>query len=253
MVDQEVHVAIRSYKRAGRVKTLDVVPFAKIWIPESQADDYMQHYGQDKLVVIPDEWDGSLAKKQNAILDNSPSAWTLILDDDITAIGVWDDEDHIYLNPNEIAHLIMMGFILANDLGVKFWGINQGRDELWYETFKPFNLLAPILGPFQGHLQPVLRYDETVLGKDDYDFWLQNIRTHRMTLRLNKYHYLHDHGSMAGGFVSMRTMDAEQAGIERMRQKWGDGIYKPGGTAGGRKATGKNILNSFCKIPIPGC
>ena len=253
MVDPEIHVAIRSYKRAGKVKTLEVIPQAKIWIPESQEADYLEFYDPDLLVTIPNKLDGNTSRKFNAVLDNSPAAWTLILDDDITRIGVWDDEDHVYLEPDEIEHLILMGFLLASDLGVKLWGINQGRDELWYETYKPFNLLAPILGPWTGHLHPTLRYDEEVPSKEDYDFWLQNIRTHRKTLRLNKYHYLHDHGKTAGGHVSMRTMDRELGDIERMRQKWGDRIFKSGGTAGGRKATGKNILNSRLRIPLPGC
>lgn len=253
MLDKRIHVAIRSYKRAGKVKTLQVVPFAKVWIPESQEEEYLQHYDQEQIITIKDELDGNLAKKQNAILDGSPAEWTLILDDDVTAIGAWDAGDHVYLMPDEIEHLILMGFLLADDLGIELWGINQGRDELWYETYKPFNLLAPILGPFHGHLSPTLRYDESVLGKDDYDYWLQNIRTHRRTLRLNKYHYLHDHASMKGGFVSMRSMEVEQAGVMRMRQKWGDRVFRPGGTAGGRKATGKNILNSLISNPIPGC
>ena len=84
------------------------------------------------------------------------------------------------------------------------------------------------------------------------DFWLQNIRRHRRTLRANKYHYLHAHGKAPGGFVSMRTMQTEQAGVERMRQKWG-ALFRPGGSAGGKSATGKNILNSFVRVPIPGC
>jgi len=252
MIDQ-IHCAIKSYRRAGKVKTLEVIPWAKVWIPESQLEEYLFYYDQEQLITIPDELDGNLCRKQNAILDRSPAPWTIIFDDDITAIGGWDQGDHVYLKPEEIEHLILMGFQLASDLGVELWGINQGRDELWYETYKPFNLLAPILGPFHGHLEPTLRYDESVLGKDDYDFWLQNIRKIRKTLRLNKYHYLHDHGKMPGGFVSMRTMDHEQAGVERMREKWGDRVFTPGGTAGGRKATGKNILNSMIRIPIPGC
>jgi len=249
----EIHVAIRSYKRAGRVKTLDVIPWAKIWIPESQLDDYAKYYDREQLITIPDELDGNTSKKFNAVLDNSPSKWTLILDDDITAIGVWDQGDHVYLRPAEIDHLITMGFVLANDFGCKLWGLNQGRDELWYETFKPFNLLAPILGPWTGHLDPELRFDERVPSKEDYDFFLQNIRKHRKVLRLNKYHYLHDHGKMAGGHVSQRSLDRETGDILRMREKWGDTVFKAGGTGGGKNATGKNILNSRIIVPIKGC
>jgi hypothetical protein len=229
-----------------------VAPFAVLWVPESQAEEYARCYGEARVQAIPDALDGNLCRKSNAILDRSPCSWTLILDDDLSAIGFYEAGRKIDLSPDEFAGMIVRHFELADALGVTLWGINQGSDALWYDTFEPFNLLAPILGPFNGHLSPKLRYDESVLGKDDYDFWLQTIRRHRKTLRANKYHYRHDHGTMPGGFVSMRTKAVEQAGVERMRQKWGK-LYKPGGSAGGGRATGQNILNSKIRLPIQGC
>lgn len=252
MLDTQITVAIKSYKRAGRVKTLDVAPFGRVWVPESQGEAYRACYGAERVVTVPDERDGNLCRKSNAILDLSPCPWILILDDDISRIGLWEDGGHRWLSPDQLWEFVLQGFILAADFGVKLWGIQQNKDEGGHDTYQPFNLLAPVLGPFNGHLEPVLRYDETVLGKDDYDFWLQNVRAHRRTLRFNAYHYQHDHGKARGGFVSMRTMAAERAGVARMRAKWGN-LFRPGGSAGGRSATGKNILNSRVRVPIPGC
>lgn len=249
--DMGIHVAIRSYKRAGRVTTLKVVPFATVWVPESQGEDYRRLYPQ--VVTIPDDEDGNLARKNNAILNRTPCKWTLMLDDDITRIGCWDGGPRHWLNAEEVEWLIAVGFTLAAELGVTFWGIQQNSDEMLYKTYQPFNLLAPILGPFHGHLSPTIRYDESVLGKDDYDYWLQTILKERRTLRLNKYHYRHDGGGEPGGFVSQRTIDIEQAGVKRMREKWGSKVFKMGGSAGGKSATGKNILNSMVRIPIEGC
>jgi hypothetical protein len=252
MIDDKIHVAIRSYKRAGNVKTLKVVPFAWVWVPDSQADDYRAHYG-DRVIVIPDELDGNPARKNNAILDHSPCPWTLMLDDDITGIGKFEEGESSWLKPSHIRWMIEQGFTLADGFGVKMWGINLTKDGIMYDTYEPFNLLCPILGPFHGHLEPNLRYDETTLAKEEYDFWLQNIMVHRRTLRLCRYHYIHAHGILQGGIVSMRTFDYEKRGVRRMRQKWGDKVFKAGGTAGHAGATGKNILNSRISIPIPGC
>ena len=252
MIDSQIHVAIKSYKRAGAVKTLKVVPFAYIWVPESQGDEYRSYYG-DRVITIPDSEDGNLSRKQNAILDRTPCPWTVILDDDITRIGHYENGDHIWLDPDGVRDLIIRGFILAHDLGVELWGLNQNHDPMCYRIYAPIHLLAPILGPFHGHLSPTLRYDEAAGGKDDYDFWLQNIRTHRKTLRLTKYHYVHDHGSAPGGFVSMRTMAKEQEDVDRLLKKWGSKLIRPGGSAGGNSATGENILNTKIKVPIPGC
>lgn len=252
MIDKKIHVAIKSYKRAGKVRTLKVVPFAHIWVPESQGEEYERYY-PGRVITIPDERDGNAPKKFNAILDLSPCPWTMILDDDIDGIGIWEQRIRRWMLPDEIEQMFCRYFELANQFGVKLWGINQNKDELLYRVFSPFNLTAPVLGPFNGHLEPELRYDEKLVVKSDYDFWLLNILKHRKTLRVNRFHYSHDHGKMPGGIVSMRTMDAEKEAVEYMRVKWGDRVFKAGGSAGGKSAKGNNILNSKITNPIPGC
>jgi hypothetical protein len=245
----DIHVAIKSYKRAGEVTTLNVVPFGWLWVPESQAEDYRREYGE-RVIAIPDVEDGNLCRKQNAILNRTPSPWVVILDDDITAIGRWEGGGHHRLKPDEIMRLIEDGFSLAAQMGVTLWGIQQRQDGLCYDVYQPFSLLSPILGPFHGHLSPTVRYDERALGKDDYDFWLQTIAREHKTLRLEKYHYLHDHGHKQGGFVAQRTLAIEMRGVAFMREKWGS-YYRCGG-AKGAGATGKNILNSRISIPLRG-
>lgn len=251
----EIHIAIKSYKRAGQVTTLDVFPDAFVYVPESQRAKYEKHY--KNVVAIPDAEDGNLCRKSNAILNRSPSEWTLILDDDITSIHRFDNGRDITLTTDQAMEMVVDGFWLASQIGVKLWGINQNSDEMAYAAFRPFNLLAPILGPFNGHLGPELRYDESVQGKDDYDFWLQNIHKYHKTLRMNMFHYIHDHGKKKGGFVSMRTKEVEQAGVDRMIQKWGSKVFRVGGSPGARRNRKVNpegnILNSMVRVPIPGC
>lgn len=252
----EFHIAIKSYKRAGNVTTLSVFPEASVWVPDSQGDEYRGFYG-DRVVCIPDKCDGNLCRKSNAILDRSPSKWTLILDDDITSIHCFDNGKDKTLTTDECVEMVAEGFQMASQVGVRLWGINQNSDEMAYASFRPFNLLAPILGPFNGHLSPVLRYDPTVRGKDDYDFWLQNIRKYHRTFRMNKYHYIHDHGKKPGGFVSMRTMESELAGVDRMIKKWGNKVFRVGGSPGARRNRDVNkdgnVLNSMVRVPLKGC
>lgn len=251
MIDTKIHVAIKSYKRPGRVKTLAVFPFAYIWVPESQGDEYKSFYG-DRVITIPDNEDGNLCRKQNSILNRSPLPWTLILDDDITCLGMHEDGKDIHLPPDHLRDMIEHHFLLAFELGVNLWGVNQKFDPLLYDTCNPYSFTTPILGPFHGHLETDLRYDENALGKDDYDFWLQTILKYRFTLRAEKYYYYHDHGKAKGGFVGMRTMEVEKSGVDFMIKKWGGRVIRPGGSAGGRQATGKNILNTFITTSIPG-
>jgi hypothetical protein len=41
-IDDRIHVAIRSYRRAGRVDTLKPFPFAYVWVPELRYDEAIQ-------------------------------------------------------------------------------------------------------------------------------------------------------------------------------------------------------------------
>jgi len=54
-----VNVTIPSYSRAGAVKGYDYFWTAKIVIPESQRDHYAKHYDPRRLIVIPDDQDGT--------------------------------------------------------------------------------------------------------------------------------------------------------------------------------------------------
>jgi len=252
-IDERITVAIRSYGRAGNVLTANTVPFAEIWVPEKQKDEYEKHY-PGRVVTIPDDEDGTLQKKANAILNHAETPWILMLDDDISGIGYWERGDHFWCDEGFLKLFFVHYFEMADQLGVHLWGINQATDCMFYRTMTPFALLAPILGPFGGHLNPVLRYDENTGGKEDYDFWLQNIAKYHRTFRVNKYHYRRPAEKQRGGLSVIRTLDWELNGADYMANKWGRSVFRGiGGTVGGKAATGKNILNSNVSIPIKGC
>jgi hypothetical protein len=249
----DIHIAVPSYKRAGEVRTLKVCPTAKLYCPQSQYNEYCLHYGDESIIAVPDEQDGNVARKRNYILDHAPSPYLLILDDDVSKIGLWDDGEKIILNSDELLYFIVKWFNIAQDLGCTMWGVNQSDDPLVYNTLRPLSLLAPILGPFNGHLNTEVRYDENIPLKEDYDFWLASIKKYRKTLRVNKAFYIHDHGAMAGGVVSQRTVEREILSSERMAKKWGR-LFRAGGGTGGRSDNkNRNLLNAQVRSPIPGC
>ena len=247
----DIEIAIPSYKRAGDVSTLDLIPDqANVWVPASQVEEYELHY-PGRVVGIEDDLDGNIARKRNAILDLSPADFVLMLDDDIRFVGRFEDGEHDKLDPQEFEWLILEGFRMAKEAGVRLWGINQNSDPMTYRTMTPFSFLATILGPFCGHLNPELRYDEKMSPKEDYDFWLWNIYHYRKTFRMNKYHYLAGHGAQSGGLAALRSMDREWSKARLMRKRWGK-HFRAQGSKGGKSATGANILNSLAKPGIPG-
>ena len=251
-MDNKLHIAIRSYKRAGNVKTLEIFHNGYIWIPESQLNDYLEYYKKDQIITIPDDEDGNCPKKNNAILNRCDSDWILILDDDITDICYFENAEIHSVKYIEIENIVIHYFQLAEELGVKLWGMNQNSDPLSYRTYNPVCFLSPILGPCGGHINTELRYDPDTGTKEDYDFWLQNINKYRKTFRVNKYFYKHYHGSgLSGGLLGTRSMEYEKKSLNRLQKKWGTKVVRGYGGYGGGKTT-ENILNTNVKVPIPG-
>jgi len=157
MLDTKLHIAIKSYRRPDRVSTISVFPYAWIWVPESQATEYRQQYYGDRIITIPDELDGNLARKQNAILDRSPCPWTLILDDDITSIRYYEGGEKIDVkDPSKLLAFILHGFDVASQLGVELWGINQAPAPSFYRAFTPYFFFVSRARPVPWSLIPYL-------------------------------------------------------------------------------------------------
>lgn len=241
-------IAIPSYKRAGLVTTHELFPSASIWVPESQKAQYSEIYAN--VTAIPDEEDGNLSKKKNAILKRAKNG-VLILDDDITEFGYMEGGEIVACSPEFLEDFVRRAFDLAEQLDVKMWGVNQSRDQLLVRPYTPFSFLSHILGPCMGFLPDHgLEFDSRVSLKDDYDIWLKSIHKWRKTLRFNKWFYCHDHAEMEGGCQDSRTMRKERECAEILERRWGPCFRRNGRTFGGAK--GDNILNCLVKVPIKG-
>jgi hypothetical protein len=244
---KRVSVVIPSFKRAGMVKCADYFKTAKICVPAAQEADYLQHYDRSRVVAIPDSEDGNIARKRNAILDRFPRP-LLMLDDDVECLMVGERGEVRRMSPEEAQALIIHGFNLAHEWGCVLWGINVNTDRISYQPYKPFSLTSMVLGPFMGHLDHDLRYDERMGSKDDYDLSLSALNKHKRILRLNKYAYRAAHGDNKGGLISMRSLDFETRYCRAIEAKWGRQIIryplKP------RKLT--DLLNGDVNIPIAG-
>jgi hypothetical protein len=221
-------------------------------VPDSEFDEYAAVHGESNVNAVPDEFDGHPGCKKNYILDNAPSDRICIMDDDISVLSFWEGGARQYFSPPVFSEFIAHGFDLAEQLGVRLWGMNQGKDAMLYRTQHPISRLSPVLDPFLCHIKPELRYDERFLLKSDYDFWLQNIQKYRSTLRFNKYHYTHDHGVAPGGIVSFRTLEKEQEMVYQLQRKWGSDIVQSRSSKGGKNSTGDNVLNIKIDIPLKG-
>lgn len=224
-----MNIIIPSYKRSHDLKGKDYFSMAKYCIPESQKDDYLKVLSEDRIITLPDDQDGSITKKRNWILKNI-SRPLIMIDDDVKKISYWDDRKNGYLRkdfPKEFLSELFEEFIsISEQIGVRMFGVSQNTDDRQYKEFQPFNLTNIILGPFQGHLDHDLIFDDRVGSKDDYDMSLQQLRKYKKVLRFNKYAYECEHGDNKGGIVSYRTKDKEVEYCKQIMLKWGKKIIQ---------------------------
>jgi hypothetical protein len=248
----KLNIVIPSYKRAGRVAGYKYFKTANICIPESQRDDYRKYYSAKRLIVIPDEEDGNVARKRNWILRNIDRP-LLMIDDDVSRLTMSEKRNRrrveiVKLTQEQAYGVIADGFNLAHQLGCVMWGINQNKDPISFQQYKPLTLTQVVLGPFQGHLWHNIFCDERMGTKDDYDFSLQVLHRYKKLLRFNKFAYDCRHGDNTGGIVSARSKEREIKYCRAIMKKWGEKIirYKipPEKMA--------DVLNGRVYVPIKG-
>jgi hypothetical protein len=226
-----MNIIIPSYNRANGLQGVEYFKHAKYCVPESQANDYAKVVGSKRVLTLPDNQDGNIVKKRNWILKNIARP-LIMIDDDVKSIGYYEsrngknDGEHKKktLESNQLMRFFESSFVLTNDFGCKMWGLSQNEDNRIYKEFLPFSLKQIALGPFQGHLEHDLMFDELVGSKDDYDMALQQLRKYKMILRWNKFHYLCEHGDNSGGIVSYRTKEKEIEYCKQIMVKWGKKI-----------------------------
>lgn len=255
----KITICSPSYRRP-RVETLDIYPHTRIYVAESEYEDYKKANpeGSD-IVTVPDEVQGNLCRVRNYILDTEFEAGTdgvLMIDDDMKGIYRFNAVEAKYglfgykkslLDEEKLFKFVENGFELCDEWGFKFWGVNVLKDNRAYRHYNPFSTTSYIGGPFQAHLNNPLRYDERLPLKDDYDITLQHLNKYRGVLRFNAYHYDCKQSKQAGGCANMRNIAREKQQFEALQRKWGNGIVKQD-----KQSLKSFDYNPIVKVPIKG-
>lgn len=252
-----------SYKRPNRVKTLDYIPFCKIWVDEGEAEAYRKGNPNAEIVSCPKGVQGNLCRVRNYILDQEFERGmdvVLIIDDDLKGIERFEMEDGFAFGRHKLETDEILPFLekysqMAKDLGAKFWGMNCNADAMAYRQYTPFSTVSYIGGPFQCFLKGnACRYDEDLPLKEDYDMTLQQINRERVVLRLNMYHYLCEQSTIPGGCAAIRNREKEEQQFNALQEKWGSSIVKRDRSNKGMSDKGRiwDDYNPIIKIPIKG-
>lgn len=258
-----ISVNAPSYKRPAGVKTLDYIPFCKIWVDESEAGEYREHNPCAEIVACPKGVQGNLCRVRNYILDqefNNGMDVVLIVDDDLHYLEGFEYKDGFAYNRRKIETDDILPFLekyslMAEEIGAKFWGLNCNADAMAFRQYTPFSTVAYIGGPFQCFLRGNrCRYDESLPLKEDYDMTLQQLNLERVVLRLNGYHYICEQSTIPGGCAAIRNRDREAQQFDALQRKWGSKIVKRDQSNKGKSEKERKWedYNPIIKIPIKG-
>ena len=104
-------------------------------VRESEADQYIAN-GND-VVVCPDSAQGNLCRVRNWILDNlfEDADCIVILDDDCSKIGRWEEQVQIKFNMNDLREFSENMAMITKEMGFHFWGLNCVTDKGAYREY----------------------------------------------------------------------------------------------------------------------
>ena len=261
----QVSINIPSYRRPV-VKSLELVPMAKVWVCETEAEEYKKENPNANIIAVPSHVQGNLCRIRNYILDRefeNGMDVVAIIDDDISRIGYWQGVSSSKKNKNthflmgeEVPNMILNKSRLVREWGAYFWGININPDQQCYRSYSPFSTKSYIGGPFQVFLKGgKLRYDESLPLKEDYDMTLQQLNKHRIAIRFNKYFYEAKQSAQTGGCATYRNREREMSQLRDLQKKWGDKIVKidiNDRSHSKKKKTVHIDYNPVIRVPIKG-
>ena len=211
-------ITIPSRGRAGRVSTLKFLPNAKLYVPESEVEQYREKYPNNEIVGVPDAIKG-ITRTRNYILDHETDDWIVQIDDDIKGFFYW--EGGAKFKMHDIEWHLIQSFVLTQDFGFHLWGWGMKVDKIVHQPFAPISTLAVIVGNIMGIIKTGLRFDERLVVKEDYDFALQHLYADGGVFKNNKYFVVPRHWTNSGGCVDYRTHKTEEEAYKILRKKWG--------------------------------
>lgn len=251
----KISVNCPSYKRPY-VETFEYLPFCKVWVCESEYDDYVKtNVGfEDNIIKVEKGIQGNVSRIRNHILktelENGYDV-VVIIDDDMKKICYWEHDTRIKLKTEEFLPMIEKYSVMCEDFGFKLWGMNVNNDRGIYHEYAPFSTKNFVGCPFHVFLKGNdCWYDERIPLKEDYDMCLQQLNKYRGILRLNKFYYEVKQSKQSGGCASIRNYKEEERQLKLLQKKWGKRIIQI--DKKGKKDSKFMDYNPIMKAPIKG-
>lgn len=184
----EIYYGIPSYKRCGKVKTLDTlirygVDTSKIVISTQTMEDYEQYnkeYGHRVKVIYNEGYNASC--NRNTLIEYFGNNKMVILDDDIKSIEILNGDKLVDIGDN-FNRFIEYAFVTASKNNVDMFGIYPVHNAFFMKNNVKMNTF--ITGPMFGINNHKLRFDTKMFVKEDIELSLSVIDSGKNVLRFN--------------------------------------------------------------------
>lgn len=216
--------AIPSKGRAGKVKTLNHLPYGVLFVPEYEAKDYSRTYPESKIVSVPSSVSG-ITKTRNWILDWSEEDSVVMVDDDVRACGyVRMNEENTTqkeIEPGQWFLECEKLFAMTRGMGYRIFGIATQNAPRSVYPFKPFLWRSYVTASFIGICNETkIRFDESFPVKEDYELNLRCVVEDGGVVAARYLHWTNSHWHDEGGCKDYRTQQMEQNAIDALKKKY---------------------------------
>jgi hypothetical protein len=218
-------LAIPSLGRASIVGKHPLIPYAEIVVPEREFDAYTAALPKGQIIVPhPDSVKG-ISQARNWILDNvrkDTDDFVVMCDDDIMSVSymmtlrIKAKKDPLYM-----LSVIERTAQLTLDAGVGIFGYAHTPRPMERNGNTPFRFRSWINAVVMGVVDKELRFDGSLMTKEDVDMSLQAMAKHRYVIQDVRYAWTAGHWDMIGGLAAVRTQELEYATVKFLQKKWG--------------------------------
>jgi hypothetical protein len=212
-------LAVPSKGRAHKVKTLNVLPSAVLYVPENEVDSYCRA-GFKNVRGVPALVKG-ITKTRNWILDNTDDLRVVMIDDDVKNQGwvklMGEKSRHKKLSEAEWLNVCGSLFDVTEDLNWKIWGIATQSAPRSVYPYKPLLGRSYVTASFMGIVNDgSYRFDESFPVKEDYEIGLRHVKEFGGVLCARHCYWENSHWGDEGGCKDYRTGEMELDCITRL-------------------------------------
>jgi glycosyltransferase involved in cell wall biosynthesis len=221
-------LAIPSLGRASLIGKHPLLSYAEIVVPEREFEAYTAALPKGQIIVPhPDSVKG-ISQARNWILDNvrkDTDDFVVMCDDDIQSVSymmtlrIKAKKDPLYM-----LAIIERTAQLALDAGVGIFGYAHTPRPMERRGNTPFRFRVWINAVVMGVVDKELRFDGSLMTKEDVDMSLQAMAKHRYVIQDVRYAWNAGHWDMIGGLSAVRTQELEYATIKFLQKKWGSDV-----------------------------